>query len=84
MEKEEEVGKVIHWYDKVGVAVVKLSGALAKGDAIKVKRGDEEFEDSVTSMQVNREDVDSGKSGDEVAIKLSQRAKEGAVVHKVK
>lgn len=79
---EKEVGTVTHWYDKVGVAVVKLSGALKKGDTIKVKRGENEFEDSITSMQINHEDVDSGGKGDEVAIKLSEKAKEGSLVYK--
>ena len=80
---EKEIGVVTHWYDKVGVAVVKLSGALKKGDTIKVKRGENEFEDSITSMQINHEDVDSGKKDDEVAIKLSDKAKEGALVYKM-
>ena len=79
---EKEIGVVTHWYDKVGVAVVKLSGALKKGDTIKVKRGENEFEDSITSMQINHEDVDSGKKDDEVAIKLSEKAKEGSLVYK--
>ena len=80
---EKEIGIVTHWYDKVGVAVVKLSSALKKGDTIKVKRGENEFEDSVTSMQINYKDVDSGEKGDEVALKLSDKAKEGALVYKM-
>jgi len=76
-----EVGKVSHWYDKLGVAVVKLTGNLKVGDKIKVVTGSEEFEDSVPSMQVDHKEVQSGKAGDEVAIKLSQKAKEGSVIH---
>jgi len=78
-----EVGKVSHWYDKLGVAVVKLTGNLKVGDRIKVVTGGEEFEDSVPSMQVDHKEVQSGKAGDEVAIKLSQKAKEGSVIHSV-
>jgi len=32
-------------------------------------------------MQVDHKEVQSGKAGDEVAIKLSQKAKEGSVIH---
>jgi len=76
------VGKVVHWYDKISVAVLSLNGVLKVGDKIKVKRGDEEFEEEVASLQVDHKDVAKAKKGDEVAIKLSKRAKEGAEIHK--
>ena len=78
--KTKEIGKVVHWYDKIGVAVIKLSGSLKQGDKIKIKKGDEEFEDTVSSMQLEHEAVKTGKKGQEVAVKLTQMAKEGAVV----
>lgn len=78
---EQELGKVIHWYDQIKVAVVKLSGILRVGDSIKIRQGnnkEEEFEAKVDSMQVNHAEVGSGQKDDEVAIKLPQKAKEGA------
>lgn len=84
MAKEKPLGIVTHWYDKIGVAVVKLSGKLAKGDKIKIKRGEEEFEDTVASLQIDHEDVASAKKGDDAAIKLSKRTKEGAEVFAAK
>lgn len=80
--KEKPVGEVVHWYDKIGVAVVKLAGALKLGERIKIKRGEEIFEDSITSMQFDHKPIDAGKKGQEVAVKLSQPAKEGASVFK--
>ena len=59
---------------------MKLSGKLSKGDSIIVRKGDEEFKDTVASLQIEHEDVSSAKKGDDAAIKLSQRAKEGASV----
>ena len=76
----KELGKVVHWYDKIGVAVVKLAGALKVGDKIKVKRGETEFEDTVSSMQLEHQPVEAGKKGQEVAVKLSQPAKDGALI----
>lgn len=75
---EKQIGTVTHWYDKLSVAVVKLTGKLAKGEQIKVKKGDDEFEDTVSSIQIDHKDVASAKKGDEAAIKLSQKAREGA------
>lgn len=77
----KEVGKVTHWYDKIGVAVVKLSGPLNVGDSVKFRLGDQEVDDVVGSMQVDHGDIPSGKKGQEVAIKLSQKAKEGTVLY---
>ena len=78
-----KVGVVTHYYDKIGVAVIRLEGKVAVGDMIKIARSDDEFEEKVTSMQIEHEEVKSAKKGDEVAIKVSQRAKEGAAVSKV-
>jgi translation initiation factor IF-2 len=81
MAKSKPIGKVTHWYDKIGVAVVKLSGALKAGDKIKVKRGETEFEDTVSSLQFDHADIKAGKKGQEVAVKLSSQAKEGSEIY---
>ena len=79
---EEQIGKIIHYYDKIGVAVVRLEGPLKVGDTVHVKGKAADFEQGVESMQVDRKDVDSGKKGEEVAVKLVEKAKEGDLVYK--
>ena len=79
---EKPIGTVIHWYDKISVAVVRLSSGLGVGDTVLVKRGDDEFEEKISSMQLDHAGITSGKKGQEVAIKLSQQAKEGAEIFK--
>ncbi len=78
---EKEIGTITHWFDKIGVAVIKLKAPLAKGDRIKVRHGDEEFEDTVESMQIDHKEVEKAKKGDEAAIKLSKKAREHSVVY---
>lgn len=80
---EKEIGIVTHFYDKIGVMVVKLTDKVSVGDTIKVKRGDEELEETIESMQVEHENIQKAKKGDEIAIKISGKAKEGAVVYKL-
>ena len=58
--EEELVGKVTHWFGKVGVAGVELTGKLAVGDRVRVLGHTTDFEQEVTSMQIIR-DV-SGKN----------------------
>ena len=78
------LGKVVHWFDKIGVAVLSLNGVLKVGDKVKVQKGEVEFEEEIGSMQVDHKPVKSAKKGDEVAVKLSQQAKEGTLIFKVK
>jgi translation initiation factor IF-2 len=79
---EKEIARVKHWYDKLGVAVLDLKGTLKSGDKIKVRHGEVEFDDTIGSMQIDHKDVTSAKKGDEVAVKLSAKAKEGCHIFK--
>lgn len=79
---EQEVGKVVHYFNKAGVAIIELSAPLAVGDVIKFRKGDEEFEIAVDSMEVEHEKVEKGEKGDSVGVKVPQKAKEGAEVVK--
>lgn len=79
-----KIGKVTHYYDKIGVAVVKLDSGLAKGDKIKFMRGGEDmFEQEVESMQIEHDKIDSAKKGDVVGLKVDKEVKEDAEVYKI-
>lgn len=81
---EKELGKVIHFYDKAGVAVLSLTGgALAVGDTVKFVKGANEHTEKIESMQVEHESVRSVKKGGEVAVKVSAAVKSDAKVYKV-
>jgi len=79
----DEVGKVTHYYGKLGVAIVELSGSLRVGDKIKVEGNRTEFEQTVDSMEVDRKPVSEAKKGDVVGLKVREKTNEGAVVHKL-
>ena len=79
-----KVGKVTHFYDKIGVAIVELDGTLSVGDKIKFSRGGEDlFEQNVDSIQIEHEKKDSASKGDVVGLKVETEVKEGAEVYKV-
>jgi len=80
---DTKIGKVSHFFDKIGVAVVELSGSLKVGDKIKFKRHDgEEFEQAVQSMQIEHEQVKQAKKGQAIGLKTAQPVHEGAEVFK--
>lgn len=79
-----KVGKVTHYFDKLSVAIVELSSALGVGDKLKFVRGGEElFEQTVDSMQVEHTKIESAKKGQSVGLKVNQEVKEGAEVYKL-
>lgn len=84
MDKKDLIGKVIHYYDKIGVAVIQLKKSLKAGDKVKFEKGDSSFEQTIGSMQLEHEQVESGKKKEEIAVKVDQIVKSGALVYKLK
>ena len=83
LHKKDLIGKVIHYYDKIGVAVIKLEKGLKVEDKVKFEKGDMSFEQTIKSMQLEHERVASGKKGEEIAIKVDQVAKDGTAIYKI-
>lgn len=78
-----KVGKVTHYYDKIGVAIVELDGSLGVGDRIKFVRGGEDmFEQEIDSIQVEHKKVKTAHKGQIVGIKSAREVKEGAEIYK--
>jgi ribosomal 50S subunit-recycling heat shock protein len=80
LSKNVLLGKVIHYYDKIGVAVVKLGKEIKTGDKVKFVHGDKELEQAILSMQLEHEQIKAGKKGQEVAIKVNEEVKNGSQV----
>ena len=51
------IGKVTHYYDKIGVAIVELTGKINVGDKIKIEGGKNEFDQTVESMEIDKKPV---------------------------
>ena len=83
MDKKDLIGKVIHYYDKIGVAVIKLQKSLKVGDKVKFEKKDKSFEQVIGSMQLEHKQVTSGKKGEEIAVKINQVAKDGVTIYKM-
>lgn len=83
---EEKIGEVSNfWSLKNGellVAGVTLSKMLNKGDRIKFK-GENEFEQTVDSIQIDRQDVDSAEAGKDIGLKVNKELKVGDDVYRV-
>ena len=84
MEQEEiEVGKISHFFPKIGVAVLDVSSEVTVGDKIHVVGSTTDFEQEVFSMQVDKTPIQSAKKGQSVGLKVDELPREGDRVYKV-
>ncbi len=79
-EKKHFVGKVTHYFDKVGVAAVKLVSELKVGEEIAVI-GDLTgiISSTVNRIEMNKKPVQKAKKGNEIGIKLPKVRKNDEV-----
>lgn len=82
MEKQP-IGKVTHYFTKIGVAVIELTGELKVGDRISIEGATTNFEQTVDSMQIEHEDVQVATAGQAIGLKVNQRARDGDLVYKL-
>ncbi|MBI4037185.1 hypothetical protein HY385_02070 [Candidatus Daviesbacteria bacterium] len=78
------MGKVTHYFDKIGVAIIDLDkGKLKVGQEIKFQHGDKEFSQKIDSIQIEHKDVEEVKAGDSFGVKVDQPTKPGTLVYLV-
>jgi len=83
MDEKKLIGKVAHYYSKIGVAVVDLEDMLNQGDRISIEGATTNIQQSVDSMQVEHKELATAKKGDSVGLKVSDRVRPGDLVYKV-
>jgi len=79
--EEKLIGKITHYYGKIGVGIVELLGNLKVGDKIHLKGHTTDFEQTVDSIQVEHENVDSAKKGEVIGMKVKDKVHEGDEVY---
>jgi hypothetical protein len=77
MAKDTKVGKVTHYYDHLGVGIVKLIKPLKVGQTVKIGGKTTNFDQLVSEMQYDHKDIKSGKKGQEVGVKVNSKVRPG-------
>jgi translation elongation factor EF-1alpha len=80
---EERVGVVTHYFGHIKVAAVLLDGPLKVGDTIHIKGHTSDFVEQIDSMQVEHASVEAGEKGQEIAINVTEHARQHDEVFKV-
>jgi putative protease len=80
---EVKIGKVTHYYNRIEVAVLALTGELKVGDKIHIQGHTTDFEQLVSSMEIEHQKVEAAGPGDDVALKVADRVRKGDTVYRV-
>lgn len=79
---EKPIGKISHYYDKIGVAVVDVLAPIKTGDEIKISGHDKEFTQKVAAMQIEHQEIKEAKKSQIIGLKVNQPVKEGDLIFK--
>ncbi len=80
---DKEIGRVTNYFSRVGVAVFTLDAPLRIGDRIRIKGGDRDFEQTVESLQVEHQPIESARAGQEIALKVDQKVRVNDALYKL-
>ena len=80
---EKKVGEVTHYWGKIAVAGIKLTATLSQGDAIRIKGATTDFEQTVGSIQIEHQNVETAKKGQEIGLKVKEKVRRRDTVYKV-
>jgi translation elongation factor EF-Tu-like GTPase len=80
---EKEIGTVIHYWDRIGVVGITLSGTMHVGDTIHIVGATTDFTTTVQSIQEEKRSLAEAGAGHSVGIKVPERARPGDTVYQV-
>ena len=79
---ETEIGKIEHYFDKLGVAIIKLTADLKVGDKIRIE-SELMFVQTIESMQIEHKDIQEAKAGQDIGLKTKKPCNDGDKVVKI-
>ena len=72
---KKEIGKITHFFEKIGVEVIELAGDLKVGDTISVKGATTDFNQLVDSMQIEHKSVAHAKKGSAICLRIKEKVR---------
>jgi hypothetical protein len=74
------IGEVTHFYDRLGVAVLKLREPICVGDTLHLLGHHTDFQQKVESIQIEHRAVTEAGLGQDLAVKVAQKVHPGDTV----
>lgn len=83
VEEKKLVGKISHYFSKIGVAVVELTDKLEVGDEISIEGTVTNLRQLVDSMEIEHRKIDKAKAGESIGLKVTDKVREKDNVYKI-
>ncbi len=80
---ESQIGRVTHFYKKIGVAIVELSDSLLVGDTIHISGHTTDLSQKVDSMQMEHQNIEKAEKGQTIGLKVTDEVRVKDLVFKV-
>lgn len=75
-------GEVEGYYEKINVVIVKTTSSIKQGDRLMFEKDGGMFEQTATSIQIDRKDVKLARTGSDIGMKVALAPKVGTYVYK--
>ena len=79
--KEKLLGRVEHFFDKISVAAIGVKAPFKVGDVLHIKGYTTDLYQRVESMQIEHQDVQKVKKGDDIGIKVKEFVRQNDFVY---
>lgn len=68
-----QIGHITHYFDHINVAALELTEPLHVGDSIHILGHSTDFQQKVTSLQIEHRAVEEARPGDDAGLKVIQK-----------
>ena len=76
--KENYIRSISNYFSTISVAAFEIeAGKLSVGDTVHIKGHTTNITESVISIQMENEGIETAKKGDDIGIKVSQKVRGG-------
>lgn len=82
-EEKKLIGKISHYFDKIGVAVIDLTDTLEVGDEISIEGAATNFRQTIDSMEIEHQKIDKAKKGQSIGMKVADKVRDNDKVFKI-
>ena len=76
--KENYIGSISNYFSNISVAAFEIeSGKLKVGDTVHIKGHTTDITETISSIQMEHDVVETAKKGDDIGIKVAQKVRGG-------
>ena len=83
MAEKKLIGKITHYFSRIGVAVVELSDEVKVGDKMSIEGSTTAFDQVIDSMEIDNVKVGTATAGQSIGLKVKEKVRPHDTVYKI-